>query len=131
LLVAAAAGLYAIIVFKQPGSSQTANEAWSGIDVQLKRRSALVPNLVETVKGYAGHERSVMEMCRGQPRWSSGGWSGDNFGKAVSSSVASMSEAFASVEPASSGSSGFSGGGGSGGGGGGGVGGGWKKPGVW
>jgi len=61
LLVAAAAGLYAIIVFKQPGSSQTANEAWSGIDVQLKRRSELVPNLVETVKGYAGHERSVME----------------------------------------------------------------------
>ena len=38
-----------------------ANEAWSGIDVQLKRRSELVPNLVETVKGYAGHERSVLE----------------------------------------------------------------------
>ena len=36
-------------------------ESWSGIDVQLKRRSSLVPNLVETVKGYAAHERGVFE----------------------------------------------------------------------
>jgi LemA protein len=36
-------------------------EAWSGIDVQLKRRASLVPNLVETVKGYAQHEREVFE----------------------------------------------------------------------
>ena len=62
LLVAAAVVLYAIIIFNSlVRTRQMANEAWSGIDVQLKRRSELVPNLVESVKGYATHERSVLE----------------------------------------------------------------------
>ena len=37
------------------------DESWSGIDVQLKRRHDLIPNLVETVKGYAAHEKEVFE----------------------------------------------------------------------
>jgi LemA protein len=40
---------------------QTTGQAWSDVDVQLKQRHDLVPNLVETVKGYAGHERGTLE----------------------------------------------------------------------
>ncbi len=44
-------------------SRNRVDESWSGIDVQLKRRHDLVPNLVETVKGYAEHESSVFEKA--------------------------------------------------------------------
>ena len=61
LAVIAAVVVYAIVVFNRlVRTRQMANEAWSGIDVQLKRRSDLVPNLVESVKGYAAHERGVL-----------------------------------------------------------------------
>ena len=42
-------------------SRNRVDESWSGIDVQLKRRHDLVPNLVETVKGYAAHESQTFE----------------------------------------------------------------------
>ena len=42
-------------------SQKRVQEAWSGIDVQLRRRASLVPNVVETVRGYAEHERGVFE----------------------------------------------------------------------
>ena len=44
-------------------SRNRVDEAWSGIDVQLKRRHDLVPNLVESVKGYAAHESQVFEKA--------------------------------------------------------------------
>ncbi|OGZ18307.1 MAG: hypothetical protein A2V72_00890 [Candidatus Nealsonbacteria bacterium RBG_13_37_56] len=54
--------LWAIFVYNGFVSLRNrAKEAWSDIDVQLKRRYDLIPNLVETVKGYASHERQVLE----------------------------------------------------------------------
>src|SRR5882757_11523469 len=62
IAVVAALGLYAIFVFNRLVRGRNlVREGWSGIDVQLRRRSDLIPNLVEIVKGYAGHERSVFE----------------------------------------------------------------------
>lgn len=40
---------------------QTTGQSWSDVDVQLKQRHDLIPNLVETVKGYAAHERGTLE----------------------------------------------------------------------
>lgn len=60
--VLAAVLVYAVIVFNRLVRQRNiVREAWSGIDVQLKRRTDLVPALVETVKGYATHERTLLE----------------------------------------------------------------------
>jgi LemA protein len=53
--------IYILIRNSIIGSRNRVDEAWSGIDVQLKRRHDLVPNLVETVRGYATHERETFE----------------------------------------------------------------------
>ncbi|MEM6710717.1 MAG: LemA family protein [Pseudomonadota bacterium] len=42
-------------------SHRMVREGWSGISVQRQRRSDLIPNLLETVKGYMGHEKEVLE----------------------------------------------------------------------
>jgi LemA protein len=58
------AGLFLIAVGMYNGLIQMRNRcdnAWSQVDVQLKRRYDLIPNLVETVKGYAKHEREVFQ----------------------------------------------------------------------
>lgn len=61
VLLVAVAG-YAIVTYNAlVRLRQMVREAWSGIDVQLKRRADLIPNLIETVKGYATHERGVFE----------------------------------------------------------------------
>ncbi|MBO9589233.1 LemA family protein [Devosia sp.] len=60
-LVVVAAG-YAITIYNGlVKNRQMVEEGWSGIDVQLKRRTDLIPNLMETVKGYMSHERETLE----------------------------------------------------------------------
>jgi LemA protein len=60
-LVLLVALIYVLTRNSMIGARNRVDEAWSGIDVQLKRRHDLVPNLVETVKGYASHEQRVFE----------------------------------------------------------------------
>ncbi len=57
LLVFVAIGIYNTLVVKR----NRVKNGWSQIDVQLKRRIDLIPNLVETVKGYAAHEKAIFE----------------------------------------------------------------------
>lgn len=61
-------GVVAVIVFwfiatynRLIAAKNAADNSWADIDVQLKRRYDLIPNLVETVKGYAGHEKTLFE----------------------------------------------------------------------
>src|SRR2546422_1217421 len=63
-LLIAIAVIVLLTVFTFNGLVRRRNEAqnaWSQIDVQLKRRYDLIPNLVETVKGYASHEKETLE----------------------------------------------------------------------
>jgi LemA protein len=54
--------LFLIVIYNRLVSlRQTVNQSWSDISVQLKQRHDLVPNLVETVKGYAAHERGTLD----------------------------------------------------------------------
>jgi len=59
--VAALVVLWAIVIYNRLVRNRNlVEEGWSGIDVQLKRRANLIPNLVEAVKGYMGQERGVL-----------------------------------------------------------------------
>lgn len=54
--------LYLFLIYNSLVTAKVrVDEGWSGIDVQIKRRAALIPNLLETVKGYAKHEKEVLE----------------------------------------------------------------------
>lgn len=63
LAIGAVVILYLIFIYNGlVKARQVKEEAWSGIDVQLKRRADLIPNLIETVKGYAAHEKGTLEQ---------------------------------------------------------------------
>ncbi len=62
IALAVALLLWAVLIYNGlVRMRSTVEEAWSGIDVQLKRRTDLIPNLVSTVKGYAEHEKGTLE----------------------------------------------------------------------
>jgi len=66
IIIAAVVG-WAIMTYNRfVQRKNVVQEAWSGIDVQLKRRSNLVPNLVEVVKGYAKHEAETLSKVTQQ-----------------------------------------------------------------
>ncbi|MCB1517812.1 MAG: LemA family protein [Hyphomicrobiaceae bacterium] len=61
IIILALAG-YAVFIYNRLVTNrQMMEEGWSGIDVQLKRRTDLIPNLMETVKGYMSHERETLD----------------------------------------------------------------------
>jgi len=76
LVAIAAIAVYVVTLYNRlVRNRQMTEEGWSGIDVQLKRRADLIPNLVDTVKGYAGHERATLEgvvAARGKAMQASG-----------------------------------------------------------
>ena len=60
--ILAAAVLYIVFVYNGlVALRQRVNQSFADVDVQLKQRHDLIPNLVETVKGYAAHERGTLE----------------------------------------------------------------------
>ncbi len=60
--VIGAIGIYGVAMYNNfVKLTQRTKEAWADIDVQLKRRYDLIPNLIEAVKGYAAHERAVLD----------------------------------------------------------------------
>ena len=62
LVIVVGIGLYGVSLYNRLVKlRQMVGEGWSGIDVQLKRRADLIPNLLESVKGYMGHEKSLLE----------------------------------------------------------------------
>lgn len=62
VIAVAAIALWAVAIYNSfVKLTQRAKEAWADIDVQLKRRYDLIPNLIETVKGYAAHERETFD----------------------------------------------------------------------
>lgn len=89
ILLAIAA--YAVTIYNGlVKARQMVREAWSGIDVQLKRRADLIPNLLETVKGYASHEKDTLAEVTEMRTRAQGVPTGDVAGRAVAEGMLSQ-----------------------------------------
>lgn len=98
LIVLVLVGAVVVVIAMYNGLVQGRNvtkNAWSQIDVQLKRRHDLVPNLVETVKGYAAHERETLEKVI-EARQQAVNLSGDNM-EALAQAENMLSQALRSL----------------------------------
>ncbi len=91
LIIVGVIALYVVFVYNGlVRARQMAEEAWSGIDVQLKRRADLIPNLIETVKGYAAHEKSTLEEVINLRNKAQGVPAGDIEGRAAAEGLLSQ-----------------------------------------
>ncbi len=75
-----------------------AKEAWSDIEVQMKRRYDLIPNLIETVKGYAAHEKQAFENVSNARAAAMGAQSMEEHGKAENMLTGALKSIFAIAE---------------------------------
>jgi len=98
-LIALAAAALIVVLYNRLVRLRNAGEnAWSDIDVQLKRRHDLVPNLVETVKGYAAHEqKTFQEVTEARGRAAQAGDRGERAGAESALSTA-LTHLFAVAE---------------------------------
>lgn len=91
IIILIAIAVYAIVIYNGlVKARQMVREAWSGIDVQLKRRADLIPNLIETVKGYASHEKDTLAEVTEMRTRAQGVPSGDVVGRAVAEDMLSQ-----------------------------------------
>ncbi|MBU4284785.1 LemA family protein [Patescibacteria group bacterium] len=99
LIVVAAIVLWVIAVFNGLiRLKNRTNEAWSDIDVQLKRRYDLIPNLIETVKGYAAHEKQTFESVTNARTKAMGAQGIEEKGKAENALSGTLKTLFAVAE---------------------------------
>jgi len=91
--------LFLIVIYNRLVSlRQTVNQSWSDISVQLKQRHDLVPNLVETVKGYAAHEAGVFQKVTDARAAAMGAGSLAERGRAEASFTAAIGQLLAVAE---------------------------------
>ena len=99
IIVLAAIVLWVVAVFNGLiRLKNRTNEAWSDIDVQLKRRYDLIPNLIETVKGYAAHEKQAFESVTNARAKAMGAQGIEEKGKAENALSGTLKSLFAVAE---------------------------------
>ena len=94
LIIIAVIGIYNSLVSRR----NRIDEAWSDIEVQMKRRYDLIPNVVETVKGYAAHEKGVLENVTQARNMAMGAKTADEHAKAENMLSSTLKTLFAVSE---------------------------------